>query len=77
MDQSVADYHYFLYSNIKKFKICKDNFVSVNLHPHRCLYFYVCIKKISPSVKIGETYFYVATRFAITFTWNVCVIRRQ
>ena len=40
-------------------KVWTDSFVAVNLHPHHRLYFSDWIKKIAPSVKTGETEYFL------------------
>ena len=39
-------------------KLLVDYFVSVNLHPRRCLSFSGWIEKIAPAVKTGETAYF-------------------
>ena len=39
-------------------KVWTDSIVAVNLHPHHRMTFPDWIKKISPSVKIGETAYF-------------------
>ena len=49
-----------IYTTIQKnpAKVWKYYFVTVNLHPNHCLYFYDWINKIAPAVKTGETAYF-------------------
>ena len=52
-------HHDHLYSHPKILaKVWTALFVAVNLHPRHCMTFHDLIKKISPSVKTGETAYF-------------------
>ena len=72
-----------IYTAIQKFpsKVWTVSFVDVNLHPHHCLYYSECIKKIAPAIKTGETAYFRnhegSYYYVMLFLWKNTTLIKQ